>query len=62
MISVEKRLVEEVRKHDTLIIVGETGSGKTTRMIYLCNFLICCIVNSQPHLHVSIALNLMVFL
>ena len=29
--SVEKRLVEEVRKNDTLIIVGETGSGKTTR-------------------------------
>ncbi|KAL6010484.1 hypothetical protein ACLOJK_000917 [Asimina triloba] len=28
--SVEKRIVEEVRKHDTLIIVGETGSGKTT--------------------------------
>ena len=32
MILVEKRLVDEVRKHDTLIIVGETGSGKTTRM------------------------------
>lgn len=30
--SVEKRLVEEVRKHDTLIIVGETGSGKTTQL------------------------------
>lgn len=29
--SVEKRLVDEVRKNDTLIIVGETGSGKTTR-------------------------------
>uniref|UniRef100_A0ACD5Y679 Uncharacterized protein n=1 Tax=Avena sativa TaxID=4498 RepID=A0ACD5Y679_AVESA len=29
--SVEKKLVEEVRKNDTLIIVGETGSGKTTR-------------------------------
>lgn len=29
--SVEKRLVEEVRNNDTLIIVGETGSGKTTR-------------------------------
>jgi len=29
--SVEKRLVEEVRKNDTLIVVGETGSGKTTR-------------------------------
>ncbi|KVH96593.1 DNA/RNA helicase, ATP-dependent, DEAH-box type, conserved site-containing protein [Cynara cardunculus var. scolymus] len=28
--SVEKRLVEEVRKNDILIIVGETGSGKTT--------------------------------
>ena len=28
---VEKRLVDEVRKNDTLIIVGETGSGKTTR-------------------------------
>jgi HrpA-like RNA helicase len=28
--SVQKRLVDEVRKNDTLIIVGETGSGKTT--------------------------------
>ncbi|KDO70342.1 hypothetical protein CISIN_1g0087351mg, partial [Citrus sinensis] len=30
--SVEKRLVEEVRKNDILIIVGETGSGKTTQL------------------------------
>nr|XP_043627038.1 pre-mRNA-splicing factor ATP-dependent RNA helicase DEAH10 isoform X2 [Erigeron canadensis] len=30
--SVETRLVEEVRKNDTLIIVGETGSGKTTQL------------------------------
>ncbi|KAM1497937.1 hypothetical protein ACFXTH_020951 [Malus domestica] len=30
--SVENRLIEEVRKHDTLIIVGETGSGKTTQL------------------------------
>ncbi|PWA68381.1 RNA helicase family protein [Artemisia annua] len=30
--SVEKRLVEEVQKNDTLIIVGETGSGKTTQL------------------------------
>lgn len=28
---VEKRLMDEVRSHDILIIVGETGSGKTTR-------------------------------
>ena len=28
--SVERRLVEEVWKHDILIIFGETGSGKTT--------------------------------
>lgn len=26
--------MEEVRKNDTLIIVGETGSGKTTRMYF----------------------------
>lgn len=32
---VEKRLVEEVRKNDILIIVGETGSGKTTRKLLL---------------------------
>lgn len=32
---VEKRLVEEVQKNDILIIVGETGSGKTTRK-YAC--------------------------
>lgn len=41
---VEKRLVEEVRKNDTLIIVGETGSGKTTResrSISMC-FFPCC--------------------
>ncbi|XP_058108764.1 pre-mRNA-splicing factor ATP-dependent RNA helicase DEAH10 [Magnolia sinica] len=30
--SVEKRIVEEVRKNDILIIVGETGSGKTTQL------------------------------
>lgn len=30
--SVEKRLVDEVRKNDVLIIVGETGSGKTTQI------------------------------
>ncbi|KAI3897064.1 hypothetical protein MKW92_016719 [Papaver armeniacum] len=36
--SVEKRLLEEVRKHDILIIVGETGSGKTTQLPqFLCN-------------------------
>jgi HrpA-like RNA helicase len=29
--SVQKRLVDEVMKNHTLIIVGETGSGKTTR-------------------------------
>lgn len=34
--SVEKRLVEEVRNNDTLIIVGETGSGKTTRKFCFC--------------------------
>ncbi|KAF6148019.1 hypothetical protein GIB67_024194 [Kingdonia uniflora] len=32
MDNVEKRIVEEVRKHDILIIVGETGSGKTTHL------------------------------
>ncbi|XP_021756655.1 pre-mRNA-splicing factor ATP-dependent RNA helicase DEAH10-like [Chenopodium quinoa] len=30
--AVEKRLVEEVRNNHTLIIVGETGSGKTTQL------------------------------
>lgn len=34
--SVEKRLIEEVHKNDVLIIVGETGSGKTTRKQCLC--------------------------
>jgi ABC-type microcin C transport system duplicated ATPase subunit YejF len=34
-IVVEKRLIEEVRKNDILIIVGETGSGKTTRRLHL---------------------------
>ncbi|EOA39748.1 hypothetical protein CARUB_v10008395mg [Capsella rubella] len=30
--TVEKRLIEEVRKNDILIVVGETGSGKTTQL------------------------------
>ncbi|GAA0169000.1 RNA helicase [Lithospermum erythrorhizon] len=30
--SARIRLVEEIRKNDTLIIVGETGSGKTTQL------------------------------
>ncbi|PKI52734.1 hypothetical protein CRG98_026885 [Punica granatum] len=30
--SVERRLVEEVKNNDTLIVVGETGSGKTTQL------------------------------
>ncbi|KAL0420766.1 UNVERIFIED_CONTAM: Pre-splicing factor ATP-dependent RNA helicase DEAH10 [Sesamum latifolium] len=30
--TVEKRLLEEVSKNDILIIVGETGSGKTTHV------------------------------
>jgi len=34
-IVVEKRLIEEVQKNDILIIVGETGSGKTTRRLHL---------------------------
>lgn len=38
---VEKQLVEEVRNNDTLIIVGETGSGKTTRKFsYASRFLL----------------------
>ena len=37
---VEKRLVEEVRNHHILIIVGETGSGKTTRKFLLFFFLV----------------------
>ncbi|XP_020268965.1 pre-mRNA-splicing factor ATP-dependent RNA helicase DEAH10 [Asparagus officinalis] len=40
--AVEKRLVDEVRKNDTLIIVGETGSGKTTQLPqFLCNSGFC---------------------
>lgn len=31
----EKRLIELVRKNDVLIIVGETGSGKTTRKLFI---------------------------
>lgn len=32
--------MEEVRNNDTLIIVGETGSGKTTRKYYLLHVLL----------------------
>ncbi|KAL0908446.1 hypothetical protein M5K25_022941 [Dendrobium thyrsiflorum] len=40
--SVERRLVDEVRKNDTIIIVGETGSGKTTQLPqYLFNAGFC---------------------
>ncbi|CAA0828758.1 RNA helicase family protein, partial [Striga hermonthica] len=36
--EVQKRLLEEVSKNDVLIIVGETGSGKTTQLPqYLCD-------------------------
>ncbi|KAI5080413.1 hypothetical protein GOP47_0003596 [Adiantum capillus-veneris] len=30
--SAEKKLVEEVLKNDTLVVIGETGSGKTTQL------------------------------
>ncbi|XP_037491877.1 pre-mRNA-splicing factor ATP-dependent RNA helicase DEAH10 isoform X2 [Jatropha curcas] len=30
--SVKERLIQEVKAHDILIIVGETGSGKTTQL------------------------------
>lgn len=33
--TVEKRLIEEVQNNDILIIVGETGSGKTTRKLFI---------------------------
>lgn len=26
------RLLEEIKKHDTMIVIGETGSGKTTQI------------------------------
>lgn len=41
--AVERRLVEEVRNNETLIIVGETGSGKTTQLPqYLFKWGFCC--------------------
>lgn len=44
-IAVEKRLVEEVQKNDVLIIVGETGSGKTTRRLHLILVVVIVVMN-----------------
>lgn len=32
MFSAKQALISEVKQHDTLIVVGETGSGKTTQI------------------------------
>ena len=40
----EKRLIEEVQKNDILIIVGETGSGKTTRKLLTLNYFLIQVV------------------
>jgi HrpA-like RNA helicase len=33
VVTARQRLIEEVRSSRAVIIVGETGSGKTTRML-----------------------------
>jgi len=33
VITVEGELVNLVKKNDTLVVIGETGSGKTTRKL-----------------------------
>lgn len=49
---VERRLVQEVRNNDTLIIVGETGSGKTTRK-YPCRYS-TWVLSMVPHRSVQL--------
>lgn len=48
---VEKQLVEEVCRNDTLIIVGETGSGKTTRKLLYTYVFVMEISFFQPTVH-----------
>jgi tRNA A37 threonylcarbamoyladenosine biosynthesis protein TsaE len=45
---VKERLVQEVKNHDVLIIVGETGSGKTTRKFF--NFAVLLFVDVSLNL------------
>lgn len=46
-------LLEQIEKHDTLVIVGETGSGKTTQIpqfLYVCILYFTTLAGQPGHM------------
>ena len=55
LLAVEKELISEVKDSDTLVIVGETGSGKTTRECPFVSFTHVCSQSSGRKLELAVA-------